>query len=487
MTMASSLVRRSERIRIDWEAACSERRMSHNEAVEEGKAINAGPNKVARTYYAAFCPQLENFTFKQIEYALFNLKPSFRNYVHVSTSSESNPIATIPNVNATKFTVRSTQCWTVKKEEDNLIDLFTFSDPCTRPGGNTKAQANAKKDHPSLPAAFPDFLSGEDNSPDVATRNEDDMSLDTNTLGSDMSYSFTSKNYVTSATAAKHPACLKGSTTNSTMARLKGPTSTGAGVRQQQQLQRKGFLGGSSNRNSSMSGGDIIGRPGATNTPRSVLTPRPNKRSRMEFANEPIHQPPSRVERLSKESLSALLTNEVGCDIRFVEFNDKTDISRTLTLFGQSEACINNLLEVAASDIAILHEAQQKLSEQRRDFDKGRMQYSAGHCGNTLGLASLSLGGGSTKPPTHVVSFSNKTNDDVSVLSGGTINESQGKESSLKSEKRLDTVEEAVETTDAETKVASDESNKVATGEDTKCARSQSKVVEVEDASASQI
>jgi len=122
------------------------------------------------------------------------------------------------------------------------------------------------------------------------------------------------------------------------------------------------------------------------------------------------------------------------------------------------------------------------------------VQLSAGRSGNTLGLSNLSIGG-SSNPPTSHVSFSNKTNDDISVLSGGTIHTSQGKGSSLKTEVPLDAVEEGEESTDVETEAASDESNKVGSdesksnsnSEDTECAQSQFGVVEVEDASASQM
>jgi hypothetical protein len=142
-------------------------------------------------------------------------------------------------------------------------------------------------------------------------------------------------------------------------------------------------------------------------------------------------------------------------------------------------------------------EARGELMKKRGLFDKARMQHPAGHCGNTLGLKNLSIGG-SINPPSHV-SFSDMTNDDISMLSGGTMHtsQSQGKGSSRKTEVPLGlglgTVEEGEETTDVETETASDESNKVGTDEsksnsdDTECAQSQFGVVEVEDASASQM
>lgn len=195
---------------------------------------------------------------------------------------------------------------------------------------------------------------------------------------------------------------------------------------------------------------------------------------------------------MTDESLSALLVKEVGEDLLSLEFNDETDIIKTLKHFGNTSAFLNALISSSSANISFLLQAAQKLEEKRRVFNDGRTQNSDGHCGNTFGLSSLSLGSGGFTPPTQV-SFSNSTNDNVSVLSSGTTHTFEGKGSSLETEVRLDTVEEEEESADVETEAGCDGSNKVATEEsksnreDTGCAQSQSGLVDVEDASASQM
>jgi hypothetical protein len=209
-----------------------------------------------------------------------------------------------------------------------------------------------------------------------------------------------------------------------------------------------------------------------------------------------IRQTPSLEAAWTDDFLSAQLKNQAGADLRTFDFTDETDVPSTLKCFGQSEEYLTALIGTATANLSLFVPALSELKEQRRIFDEGRVQLSAGRSGNTLGLSNLSIGG-SSNPPTSHVSFSNKTNDDISVLSGGTIHTSQGKGSSLKTEVPLDAVEEGEgeESTDVETEAASDESNKVGTdesksnsnSEDTECAQSQFGVVEVEDASASQM
>ncbi len=463
--------------------------MSHDEAVATGKVMNnTDPGAGKRTMYAAVCPELEHIPHNFIRNALNNRKPNFSAFIPTNSPSYVEIIAkqkivhTLRSVD-TKGTVKSGQYWNVHKREENLIDLSDNPAPSAAPSGNKNAQLGAKPI---------DLLWSGENTLQSPSAAAPAYAASQNGLTSTWMQQQQQQTFFSASS---------GSNTQGSLFHF------GSGPQQHQDqddltMADKSVLSQMDYSVTSAAAKDPPRPPTASNSKSSDVALRQKKRARIdtnEEESESTPQTPSLalVEVWTDELFSAHMENEVGADLRHFQTTRNTDIPSTLRLFGQSQEYIETLVVTASKNLSFLMEARGELMKKRGLFDKARMQHPAGHCGNTLGLKNLSIGG-SINPPSHV-SFSDMTNDDISMLSGGTMHtsQSQGKGSSRKTEVPLGlglgTVEEGEETTDVETETASDESNKVGTDEsksnsdDTECAQSQFGVVEVEDASASQM
>ncbi len=143
-------------IRVRWETKCFSSGTSHKEAVARGRAINdADPHSGRRTCFAAFCPELQNISYYNIDNALIKHKPSFENYVPTTSPSygaiiaAGEKIVSIQSVNE-KRKVGSTQFWNVKKEQENQLSLPAAQ---TNSGGdNTPAEPTLFGDQDPPPA-----------------------------------------------------------------------------------------------------------------------------------------------------------------------------------------------------------------------------------------------------------------------------------------------------------------------------------------------